>query len=92
MIPIIKGYNIRMYKGQKNLFIYDIFPIFLVILIGSVLTSIFEQRNDKFTTEETYIYYLAEDSSKTKEILEIFIDALESEETSKPYLKKKLRV
>ena len=76
-----------MYKGQKNLLFMIFFPIFLVILIGSVLTSIFEQENDKFTTEETYIYYLAEDSSKTKEILEIFIDALESEETSNLILK-----
>ena len=87
MIPIIKATILECIRDRKNLLFMIFFPIFLVILIGSVLTSIFEQENDKFTTEETYIYYLAEDSSKTKEILEIFIDALESEETSNLILK-----
>ncbi|ASW42475.1 ABC transporter permease [Clostridium isatidis] len=88
MIPIIKATILECTRDRKNLMFMVFFPLFLIALLGSVLTAIFSQGNDNLLTEETYIYYVLEDSGKAKEILDIFINNLEKEKEIKLIFKK----
>lgn len=72
MIPIIKATILNSLRDKKNHLFMIFFPLFLIILVGSTLSSYFNKTNKEVKLEEIVIYYLDEGSNKTKEILNIF--------------------
>ena len=83
MIPIIKASILNAIRDRKNHLFMIFFPVFLILLLGSILSSYFNQMEKQVVLEEIVIYYLDEGSDKTKEVLNIFKDIeLNDEENS----------
>ncbi len=81
MIPIIKATILHCIRDKKNHLFMIFFPLFLILLIGSTLSSYFNKVNNKAVLNETIICYLDEGSDKTKEVLNTFKNAkLDDEE------------
>ena len=83
MISIIKASILNAIRDRKNHLFMIFFPVFLILLLGSILSSYFNQVDKQVVLEEIVVYYLDEGSDKTKEVLNIFKDIdLNDEENS----------
>lgn len=80
MLSIIKATILNSVRDRKNHLFMIFFPFFLIILVGSSLSSYFNQSGDKIVLEEIVVFYIDEGSDKTKEVLNIFKDMELSDE------------
>lgn len=74
MIAIIKATILNCIRDRKNLIFMIFFPLFLVFLIGSTLSSYFDKENNNIAIEDLSIYYIDEGDKKTKEVFDTFTD------------------
>lgn len=72
MIAIIKATILNSVRDTKNLLFMIFFPLFLVFLIGSTLSSYFDKQNNNVAIEDLSIYYIDEGGIKTKEVFQTF--------------------
>ncbi|MGG7144867.1 ABC transporter permease [Clostridium nigeriense] len=74
MIAIIKATILNCIRDKKNLIFMIFFPLFLVFIIGSTLSSYFDNMNSNVAIENLLIYYIDESDSKTSEVFNTFIN------------------
>lgn len=67
MVQIIKSSILTCIRDKKNLIFSMVFPIFLIFLLGTVLSTYFKQ-NDSNTIEDIQVTYLDEGNENTNEI------------------------
>lgn len=72
MIPIIKAVVINCVRDKKNHLFMIFFPLFLILLIGSTLSSYFNNTDNQVVLEEVVVYYLDDGSEKIKEVFNTF--------------------
>lgn len=80
MIAIIKVTILNCIRDRKNLIFMILFPLFLVFIIGSTLSSYFDKMNSNVAIEDLQIYYIDEGDSKTSEVFKTFIDIVKESE------------
>ena len=80
MIEIIKVTILNCIRDRKNLIFMILFPLFLVFIIGSTLSSYFDKMNNNVAIEDLQIYYIDEGDSKTSEVFKTFIDIVKESE------------
>lgn len=80
MIAIIKVTILNCIRDRKNLIFMILFPLFLVFIIGSTLSSYFDKMNNNVAIEDLQIYYIDEGDSKTSEVFKTFIDIVKESE------------
>ena len=60
MITIIKATILNCIRDRKDLIFMIFFPLFLVFLVGSTLSSYFDKMNNNVAIEDLQIYYIDE--------------------------------
>jgi ABC-2 type transport system permease protein len=74
MSAIIKATILNCIRDRKNLIFMIFFPLFLVFLIGSTLSSYFDKINNNVAIEDLSIYYIDDGNTKTSEVFDTFIE------------------
>lgn len=88
MIAIIKATILKCFRDRKNLIFMMFFPLFLVFLIGSTLSSYFDKMNNNATIEDVKIYYFNEGNNEINEVFDTFIGIVkESKDIEKADIK-----
>ncbi|WP_066894450.1 ABC transporter permease [Clostridium nigeriense] len=72
MIAVIKATILNCVRDRKNLIFMIFFPLFLVFLIGSTLSSYFDKMNNNVAIEDLLICYIDEGDNKINEVFNTF--------------------
>ncbi|WP_195264239.1 ABC transporter permease [Clostridium sp. 1001275B_160808_H3] len=72
MISIIKAVIINCIRDKKNHLFMIFFPLFLILLIGSTVSSYFNSTDNQVVLEDVAVYYLDDSSEKIKEVFNTF--------------------
>ena len=82
MIPIIKSVIYLNIKDTKNFLFMIFFPVFLVFMIGTVLSN-FMDNNEGYNLEKTEVYYYSADSNEnTLDFLKGVMNNIKDEKNS----------
>lgn len=76
MIAIIKATILNCIRDRKNLIFMIFFPLFLILLIGSTLSSYFDKLNNNVAISDLSIVYINEGNSKINEVFDTFVDII----------------
>lgn len=77
MIAIIKATILNCIRDRKNLFFMILFPIFLIFIVGSTLSSYFNSMDNSVFVGDFNIYYLNEGDKKINEVFDTFKSVVE---------------
>lgn len=76
MIAVIKATILNCVRDRKNLIFMTFFPLFLILLIGSTLSSYFEKMNNNVAISDLSIVYINEGNSNINEVFNTFVDII----------------
>lgn len=77
MISVIKATILNCIRDRKNLFFMILFPIFLIFIVGSTLSSYFDDMNKSVFVGGFNIYYLNEGDKNINEVFDKFKSVVE---------------
>lgn len=77
MISVIKATILNCIRDRKNLFFMILFPIFLIFIVGSTLSSYFDGMNKSVFVGGFNIYYLNEGDKNINEVFDTFKSVVE---------------
>lgn len=91
MISVIKATILNCIRDRKNLFFMILFPIFLIFIVGSTLSSYFDDMNKSVFVGGFNIYYLNEGDKNINEVFDTFKSVVEESKDIKDISIKEVR-